>query len=98
MSTIINCSIDLKAINKDKIKIHPNGKHYYNFSVMERKDPDDYGNTHYIVEAQTKEEREAKAPKNYLASSGKAHVFGDSNNQVASNDASAQEEEDGLPF
>lgn len=76
MSTIINCSIDVKMINKDKIKVHANGSHYWSFSVLERKDPDQYGNTHYIVESQTKDERDAKAPKNYLKSSGKAYHFG----------------------
>lgn len=99
MSTIINCSIDVKAISKDKIKVHANGKHYWNFSVMERKDKDDYGNTHYVIEQQTKDEREAKAPKNYLASSGKAHVFGQQGTpQVASNDVSNDDDDDDLPF
>lgn len=97
MSTIINCSIDLKMIDKDKIKIHTNGSHYFNFTVMERKDPDKFGNTHYVVEGQSKDERAAKAPKNYLKSSGKAFVFGsDGGSQIASNDVSV--EDDDLPF
>lgn len=100
MSTIINCSIDLKMITKDKIKIHTNGSHYYNFSILERKEPDQYGNTHYVVEQQTKDERAAKAPKNYLKSSGKAFVFGSDNGtpQVASNDVANDDDDDDLPF
>ena len=99
MSTIINCSIDVKMIDKDKIKIHTNGSHYWNFSVMERKDPDQYGNTHYVVEGQSKDERDAKAPKNYLKSSGKAYVFGSDNGkqQIASND-SVNDDDNDLPF
>jgi len=66
---------------------------------MERKEADEYGNTHYVVEGQTKEEREAKAPKNYLKSSGKAYLFGSGGNQqVASNDVSTDDDDDGLPF
>ena len=101
MSTIINCSIDVKAISKDKIKVHQNGKHYWNFSVMERKDPDQYGNTHYVVEGQSKDERDAKAPKNYLGSSGKSFTFGQDANgspQVASNDIANDDDDDDLPF
>lgn len=100
MSTIINCSIDVKMITKGKIKIHPNGSHYWNFSVLERKEPDDFGNTHYVVEQQTKEERDAKEPKNYLKSSGKAIVFGDANTSVATKPANDfhEEDEEDLPF
>tara|TARA_R110000822_G_scaffold33947_5_gene96436 strand:- start:1494 stop:1787 length:294 start_codon:yes stop_codon:yes gene_type:complete len=97
MSKIINISIDVKMINKEKIKVNANGSHYYNMTVMERKDPDQYGNTHYVVEAQTKDERAAKAPKNYLKSSGKEFVFGEEA-QVASNDVSQSDDDDDLPF
>ena len=101
MSTIINCSIDVKMISKDKIKVHANGSHYWTFSVMERKDKDQYGNTHYVVEGQSKEEREAKAPKNYLKSSGKAYVFGNGDSgaeATVSNNYADQDDDDGLPF
>lgn len=99
MSKIINCSIDLTLIDKERVKKHSNGASYYNFSVMERKDADEYGNTHYIVEGQTKEERAAKAPKNYLRSSGKQYIFGEAtaDSPKASNDFS-QADEDDLPF
>lgn len=100
MSKSINCSIDVKMISKDKIKIHANGSHYWNFSVLERKEPDQYGNTHYVVEQQTKDEREAKAPKNYLKSSGKEYVFGEAQNSSAQTTASNAyaEQDDDLPF
>jgi len=96
MSKIINISIDINMINKEKVKVNPNGSHYYGMTVMERKTPDQYGNTHYVIESQTKEERAQKATKNYLKSSGKEYVFGEQA-QVASNDVAAQEEND-LPF
>lgn len=96
MSKIINISIDVKMINKEKIKVNANGSHYYSMSVMERKEPDNYGNTHYVVEGQSKDERAAKAPKNYLKSSGKEFVFG-GEEQVASN-APDNDDDNDLPF
>ena len=100
MSKVINCSIDVKMISKDKIKIHANGSHYWNFTVKERKEPDQYGNTHYVTESLTKEERDAGAPVNYLKSSGKEFVFQDRNTQEAQTSISnsPDAEDDDLPF
>jgi basic membrane lipoprotein Med (substrate-binding protein (PBP1-ABC) superfamily) len=99
MSKIINCSIDVKMIDKSKIKIHANGSHYWNFTVKERKEPDQYGNTHYIVETQTKDERDAKTPQNYLKSSGKEMVFANGTASAqAQQVANAADEDDDLPF
>jgi len=99
MSKVINCSIDVKSISKDKIKVHANGCHYWSFSVKERREPDQYGNTHYIVEGQTKDERDAKAPPNYLKSSGKEYVFQDQNSPTTkvANDFNESDDDD-LPF
>lgn len=69
---MINVSIDLTKIDKSKIKEHKNGSKYYNFIVAEKTDkggnpqPDQWGNTHTVYESQSKEEREAKKPKNYI--------------------------------
>ena len=74
---MINVSIDLTKIDKSKIKEHKNGSKYYNFIVAERTDkngnpqPDQWGNTHAVYESQTKEEREAKKPKNYIGNGKK---------------------------
>lgn len=98
MSKIINCSIDLNSISPDKVKNHTNGCRYFNFTVMERTSPDERGNTHYVVEAQTKEERLAKAPKNFLKSSGKAFDFGNNGGAKAAAVANQSDDEDDLPF
>ena len=100
MSKIINCSIDVNLISKDKIKHHANGSAYWSFSVLEKRETDKFGNDFYVVEGQSKEEREAKAPKNYLKSSGKSYTFGDNggtNAPVAANDYTKQDESN-LPF
>ena len=102
MSKIINVSFDLNMISEHKKKNHANGACYVNLTVCEKKEPDNYGNTHYLVEAQTKEERAAGAPKNYLRSSGKEFVFGGGGGgqaqQQQGNVANQQDDDDDLPF
>jgi len=74
---MINISIDLTKIDKSRIKEHKNGSKYYNLTVDEKREPDQFGNTHTVYQTPTKEEREAKAPKVYIGS-GKEFKF---NNQ-----------------
>jgi hypothetical protein len=75
MGSIINISIDLNKIDKSRIKQHSNGAKYYAMTVDTKREPDQFGNTHTVYDSPTKEEREAKTPKNYLGS-GKEFVFG----------------------
>ena len=75
---MIKISIDLNKINKAKIKAHTNGAKYYDIIVDTRQTPDNYGNTHTVYEGMTKEEREAKTPKNYIGN-GKEYTFGNNN-------------------
>jgi hypothetical protein len=75
MGSIINISIDLNKIDKSRIKQHTNGAKYYAMTVDTKREPDQFGNTHTVYDSPTKEEREAKTPKNYLGS-GKEFVFG----------------------
>ena len=60
---MINISIDVTKIDKSRIKEHKNGSKYYSLTVDEKKEPDQFGNTHTVYQTPTKEEREAKAPK-----------------------------------
>ena len=57
---MITCSIDVTKIDKKRIKEHSNGAKYYEFVLIEKKDADNFGNTHMVVEGVTKEEREQK--------------------------------------
>lgn len=75
---MIKISIDLNKITKSKIKSHTNGAKYYDIIVDTRQTPDNYGNTHTVYEGMTKEEREARTPKNYIGS-GKEYTFGNNN-------------------
>jgi hypothetical protein len=47
----------LSKIDKARINNHENGGKYYNFVLIERKEPGKFGETHIVVESVTKEER-----------------------------------------
>lgn len=65
MGTIISASIDLAKIDKSKIK-EVNGAKYYPITISINDELDKFGNICSISTNQTKEEREAKAKKQYL--------------------------------
>lgn len=65
MASIIKTSINLEAIPKDKIIQGKKGK-YLPITLTLNDEVDNYGNQGPVVVEQSKEEREAKAPKVYL--------------------------------
>ena len=65
MASIIATSIDLTKIPKDKIINGKKGK-YLPITITLNNEPDQFGNQGPVVVEQTKEERDAKAPKTYL--------------------------------
>ena len=65
MAGIIKTSINLSLIPKDKIIIGKKGK-YLPIALSVNDEPDQFGNQGPVIVDQTKEEREAKAPKVYL--------------------------------
>lgn len=71
---LINLSICLSDIPKDRIKLANNGKKYLNVTVRDLREADEYGNTHSLYCTQTKEEREAKEKRTYIGR-GKEFVF-----------------------
>ena len=90
--SIINLSINLDKIDKTKIIAGKKGK-YLNLTVGANRDGEDqYGNTHYIFQSQSKEEREGGAEKNYLGN-GKEFVFDNPTPAPATSSS-----DDDLPF
>lgn len=72
---LINCSICLSDIPKDKIKLFDkNGKKYLSVVVADLREVDEYGNTHSVYISQTREEREANERRTYIGR-GKAVSF-----------------------
>ena len=65
MASIINFSIDLNKIPKDKIIIGKKGK-YLPLTLTINDEVDNYGNQGPVIVAMSKEEREAGAEKLYL--------------------------------
>ena len=65
MASIIKASIDVNKIPKDKIFVGKIGK-YLPITITINDELDQFGNQGPVVVEQTKEERDAKAPKTYL--------------------------------
>jgi len=80
MSAIINASIRVDKLPKEKFVKGKDGAVYYNFTISVN-DETRYGNNVAVMDSQTKEEREAKVARNYLGN-GKV-VWTDSNIVVA---------------
>ena len=102
MASIIKASINLNAIPKEKIFVGKKGK-YLPITIALNDELDQFGNQGPVVVEQTKEERDAKAPKTYLGnvkvvwSNGQNVDPAPRDNQSAPAPAPAAAEED-LPF
>jgi hypothetical protein len=102
MASIIKASINLTAIPKDKIFKGKKGS-YLPITITLNDELDQFGNQGPVVVEQTKEERDAKAPKTYLGnvkvvwSNGTNVEPAPRDNQSAPAPAPAAAEED-LPF
>jgi hypothetical protein len=102
MASIVKASINLNAIPKEKIFVGKKGK-YLPITITLNDELDQFGNQGPVVVEQTKEERDAKAPKTYLGnvkvvwSNGQNVDPAPRDNQSAPAPAPAAAEED-LPF
>jgi hypothetical protein len=65
MATILNASLNVAKIDKTKLIAGKTGQ-FLNITITINDEVDKFGNNASIFESQTKEEREAKTPKNYL--------------------------------
>ena len=94
MGKIINNKVDVTKLDKSKFFVGKKGT-YANITVAENMDGEsEYGDTHYVFESQSKEERDAKTPKNYLGN-GKEFVF---NNNNGTQTMTTEAVDDDLPF
>ena len=102
MASIIKASINLTTIPKDKIFKGKKGS-YLPITITLNDELDQFGNQGPVVVEQTKEERDAKAPKTYLGNVKVVWSNGtnvepaprDTNSAPATAPAAAQ---DDLPF
>ncbi len=105
MASIIKANINLNEIPKDKIYKGKKGS-YLPITITINDEVDNYGNQGPVVVEQSKEEREAKAPKVYLGNVKVVWTNGDNvaaaprtdQPQQAAPAQSFAPQEDDLPF
>lgn len=66
MGQLLNISINLSKVNKDKIVTGKNGDKYYDITVAINDAPDQYGKDVQVWEKQSQDERQAKVNRNFL--------------------------------
>jgi hypothetical protein len=98
MSALINLSLRVDKLPKEKFVSGKDGAVYYNFTIGVNDDSNQYGQNVSATDSQTKEEREAKKPKTYLGNGNV--VWTDGNIKVADKkvEVTAKEVESDLPF
>ena len=100
MASIIKTSINLNSIPKDKIIQGKKGK-YLPITITLNDEQDQFGNQGPVVVDQTKEEREAKAPKTYLGNCKVVWTNGTNVDVTPRDNGTPQpkvEEKEDLPF
>jgi arginine decarboxylase-like protein len=97
MSSIINVSIDLTKIDKSKI-VEKNGKKYLSLNISVNNDVDNYGNNVACSINQSKDERDAKAPKTYLGNGRVIWTDGSINVAPQPNQGQPAQQNDDLGF
>ena len=99
MSSLINVSMNLQNLPKEKLGEGKKGV-YYNFTISVNDETNQYGQNVSLFDSQTKEEREAKKDKVYIGN-GRV-VWTDGKCVVATNDKPQNEAvaatTDDLPF
>jgi hypothetical protein len=100
MSALMNVSLRVDKLPKEKFVAGKDGAVYYNFTIGVNDEANQWGQNVSLTDSQTKEEREAKKPKNYI---GNGNVVWTDGNIVAvkkeQNIAEkAQTVSDDLPF
>jgi len=98
MSALLNVSIRVDSLPKEKFVQGKDGKVFYNFTISVNDDSNQFGQNVSLIDSQTKEERDAKKPKSYLGNG--AVVWTDGSIKTAEKKAEATKEEiaSDLPF
>jgi len=103
MSTLINASIRVDKLPKEKFIKGKDGAVYYNLTISVQ-DESRYGNNVGMFDSQTLEEREAKKPRNYLGNgrviwTDGSVILAEKDEQVAEKVAEqVPDSKDDLPF
>jgi hypothetical protein len=101
MSALINFSLRVDKLPKEKFVAGKDGAHYYNGTISVNDETNEWGQNVSIIDSQTKEERDAKKPKTYLGNGKVVWNDGKITNAVKTEKeqaAVAVTAEDDLPF
>ena len=98
MGALINLSLRIDKLPKEKFIQGKDGAVYYNFTIGVNDESNQWGQNVSATDSQTKEEREAKKPKSYLGNGNV--VWTDGNIKLADKkvEVTAKEVESDLPF
>jgi hypothetical protein len=98
MGALINLSLRVDKLPKEKFIQGKDGAVYYNFTIGLNDESNQWGQNVSATDSQTKEEREAKKPKMYLGNGNV--VWTDGNIKLADKkvEVTAKEVESDLPF
>ena len=98
MGALINLSLRVDKLPKEKFVQGKDGAVYYNFTIGVNDESNQWGQNVSATDSQTKEEREAKKPKSYLGNG--TVVWTDGTIKAVKKDSLAEKElvEDSLPF
>ena len=98
MSALINVSLRVDKLPKEKFVSGKDGAVYYNFTVSVNDESNPYGQNVSLTDSQTKEEREAKKPKTYLGNGNVIWTNGTISVADKKAEATASVVDDNLPF
>jgi len=101
MSKLVNISIDVTKIPREKIVPHKNGGKYVSLDIWINDEPDQYGKDCSVNISQAKEERDAKERKTYCGNGKKLFGFGDAPQQRStqgSTQSQPADDNDDIPF
>ena len=97
MSAIINVSLRVDKLPKEKFVSGKDGAVYYNFTVGVNDEANQFGQNVSLTDSQTQEEREAKKPIVYLGNGNVVWTNGEIKTAPKKDKATASVESD-LPF
>ena len=97
MGSLIKGSINLNKLPKEKLIKGKNGT-YYDFTISVNDETGEYGDNCSMFDSQTKEEREAKTPKNYVGNAKVIWTDGTITTAERQEEVETEAETDDLPF
>jgi hypothetical protein len=98
MGSLINLSLRVDKLPKEKFVQGKDGAVYYNFTISVNDDSNQFGQNVGATDSQTKEEREAKKPKSYIGNGNVVWTDGTIKTAEKRQDTTKEEVVDDLPF